>query len=155
MLYTPTNLSPPFLVSDEETPFLANTFFKDISAIIIHGLESASYLNKTTSPPSQSTAPASEPLSLTSVTDRVYSSLDPSSPIVIQESGKPKLSFLREGLTDCTVWNPWQEGANGMGDFEPKTAWQEMVCVEPGQVSGWIKLEAGDAWEGCQLLKAE
>jgi glucose-6-phosphate 1-epimerase len=93
-------------------------------------------------------------MTLPSATDRVYSTLMPSSPITVQESGKPKFSLIREGLKDCTVWNPWQEGAEGMGDFEPKDGYKQMVCVEPGSVSGWVKLEAGDAWEGEQIVNA-
>lgn len=68
---------------------------------------------------------------------------------------KPKFSLTREGLTDATVWNPWQKGADGMGDFEPKSGWREMVCVEPGAVKGWLSLESGDAWEGEQVIRAE
>lgn len=30
-----------------------------------------------------------------------------------------------------------------------------MICVEPGIVDSWIKLEAGDAWEGSQIITAE
>ena len=40
-----------------------------------------------------------------------------------------------------------------MADFGPEDGWKSMVCVEPGQVSGWTKLEAGDAWEGTQVIK--
>ncbi len=61
---------------------------------------------------------------------------------------------MREGLTDCTVWNPWQKGAEGMADFEPKDGWKQMVCVEPGAVSSWVTLEAGDTWEGQQTVSA-
>ena len=115
---------------------------QDISNISVHGLESASFLDKVTSPPS-SRPSTSEALTLAAETDRVY------------ESGKPKFSIVREGLSDCTVWNPWQKGAEGMGDFEPKSGFRNMVCVEPGAVSGWVKLEPGDAWEGEQVIKAE
>ncbi len=41
-----------------------------------------------------------------------------------------------------------------MKDFEPKTGFKQMICVEPGSVSEWVKLEAGDAWEGSQYLTA-
>ena len=125
---------------------------QDISNISVHGLESKHFLNKITS--SYDTHPPSEPLTIPSATDRVYSSLAPSSPVTVQESGKTKFSIVREGLTDCTVWNPWQEGAEGMGDFEPKDGFRSMVCVEPGAVTDWIRLEAGDAWEGQQLITA-
>lgn len=104
-----------------------------------------------TSPSSSS----SEPLTLTSETDRVYSSLTPSDPVTVQQSDRTRFTLRREGLTDCTVWNPWQKGAEGMGDFEPKDGWKQMVCVEPGAVSGWVRLEAGDVWEGAQVIKAD
>ena len=40
-----------------------------------------------------------------------------------------------------------------MSDFGPEGAWRGMVCVEPGQVSGWTKLEAGEAWVGGQVIR--
>jgi glucose-6-phosphate 1-epimerase len=39
-----------------------------------------------------------------------------------------------------------------MGDFEPKDGWKNMVCVEPGTVKGWQKLEKGDAFEAAQTI---
>ncbi len=42
-----------------------------------------------------------------------------------------------------------------MGDFAPKDGWKNMICVEPGAVRGWTKLEAGDAWEGSQIITAK
>lgn len=41
-----------------------------------------------------------------------------------------------------------------MADFEPKDGWKQMVCVEPGAVSSWVTLEAGDTWEGQQTVSA-
>jgi glucose-6-phosphate 1-epimerase len=41
-----------------------------------------------------------------------------------------------------------------MADFSPKDGWKQMICVEPGSVSNWVKLEAGDAWEGGQIIEA-
>jgi glucose-6-phosphate 1-epimerase len=41
-----------------------------------------------------------------------------------------------------------------MSDFEPKTGFRSMICVEPGVVKGWVRLEAGDVWEGGQLITA-
>lgn len=69
------------------------------------------------------------------------------------ESGKPSFTVTRDGVTDCTIWNPWEEKAKGMSDFGPEGAWKGMVCVEPGQVSGWTKLEAGEAWVGGQVIR--
>jgi glucose-6-phosphate 1-epimerase len=52
------------------------------------------------------------------------------------------------------VWNPWIEKAKGMGDFEPKDGYKNMLCVEAGSVKEWIKLDAGEGWEGGQIVKA-
>jgi len=57
-------------------------------------------------------------------------------------------------MSDATVWNPWSEKTAGMADFGPKDGWKRVLCVEPGAVSGWVKLEAGDAWEGGCLMTA-
>ena len=98
---------------------------------------------------------SSSPISISSETDRVYSSLEPTTPITVLDSKRPKFSITREGMTDATVWNPWIDKAAAIPDFGPKDGWKRMLCVEPGAVRGWVKLEAGDAWEGTQLIKAE
>ena len=75
-------------------------------------------------------------------------------PIGIFEAGKPKFKIERDSLPDVTVWNLWDQKASSMGDFEPKDGWKHMICVEPGAVSDWIKLEGGDAWEGSMRITA-
>lgn len=96
-------------------------------------------------------------IQFTSETDRVYKDLDPSVPLVIAStsSGQEKdlFSITREGLNDAVVWNPWIEKAKGMGDFSPDDGYKKMVCVEPGAVNGWQTLEAGESWEGGQVIK--
>lgn len=61
---------------------------------------------------------------------------------------------MRDNLGDAVVWNPWTEKANGMSDFEPKDGFVNMICVEAGQVSNWVKVEAGETFEGSQMIKA-
>ena len=41
-----------------------------------------------------------------------------------------------------------------MADFGPEGAYKNMICVEAGSVGAWNNLEAGDAWEGGQRIKA-
>jgi glucose-6-phosphate 1-epimerase len=62
--------------------------------------------------------------------------------------------IVRDNLEDAVVWNPWIEKAKGMGDFSPKDGYKNMLCVEAGQVSKWVKLEAGETFEGGQVIKA-
>ena len=56
--------------------------------------------------------------------------------------------MTRDNLQNVTVWNGWEDKIKGMGDFEPKDGWRRYLCIEPGSVDKWIKLDAGDAWSG-------
>lgn len=76
----------------------------------------------------------------------------PSGEVAIQENGKKVFSVVRDNLSDVVVWNPWIEKAKGMGDYEPKDGYKNMVCVEAGSVKGWQTLEKGDAFEGSQVI---
>ena len=120
----------------------------------ISGLESSSYVDKLTTPISTNTAPSSGDLGITAKTDRVYTPVGgPSTPILISEGGKKKFSIARDNLNEVVVWNPWIDAKN-MADFAPAEGYKEMICVEAGAVAGWQKLEAGETWEGGQIVTA-
>ena len=88
--------------------------------------------------------------------DRVYStSGSPLPPIIVRESGKDTLVTTRDSLPDVTVWNGWIDKLAAMGDFEPKDGYKRYLCIEPGAVDGWTKLEAGDAWEGAAIFQIQ
>jgi glucose-6-phosphate 1-epimerase len=53
-------------------------------------------------------------------------------------------------LKDLVVWNP-QESGNKMVDME-ENGWEKFVCVEPGYVRGFVKIEPGRTWVGQQVL---
>jgi glucose-6-phosphate 1-epimerase len=76
-------------------------------------------------------------------------------PVVVSEGGEHVLSLSRDNVEDVVVWNPWDAKSAGMGDFEPKSGWQNMVCVEAGSVRGWQRLEAGDSWTGSQIISLQ
>lgn len=42
-----------------------------------------------------------------------------------------------------------------MADFEPKTGYQQMICIEPGHVHDFISLAPGKKWNAYQLLCKE
>ena len=92
-------------------------------------------------------------LSITGETDRVYKSIKQSTTSILQD-GKPRLDVIRDNLEDSVVWNPWIEKAKGMGDFEPKDGYKNMICVEVGAVDGWQKLESGETFEGGMIVKS-
>jgi glucose-6-phosphate 1-epimerase len=93
-------------------------------------------------------------LSISSKTDRVYTPAGgPRTPVVITEGGKKKFGIVRDNLNEVVVWNPWTDAAS-MPDFAPDDGYKQMICVEAGSVTGWQKLEAGETWEGGQIITA-
>lgn len=56
-------------------------------------------------------------------------------------------------LTFTVVWNPWEEKAKEMGDFDDE-GYKEMICLEPGKVSNPVTLEAGQQFECSQTLRS-
>jgi glucose-6-phosphate 1-epimerase len=120
--------------------------------VSVTGLESSPYADKVAA---TTTTSSSSPLSITSRTDRVYTPAGgPSAPIIVSEGGEKKFTIIRDNMNEVVVWNPWADGVKVIGDFEPKEGYKEMICVEAGAVKGWQKLEAGETWEGGQVLLA-
>ncbi|EXJ79368.1 hypothetical protein A1O3_08870 [Capronia epimyces CBS 606.96] len=123
---------------------------KDISKTAVKGLQSSPYVDKVRS--AQTFTESSPSLTFSSETDRVYTppSLKDNTlvPLVVTEDGAERFVVTRDGLPDVTVWNGWVDKIKAMGDFEPKDGWKRYLCIEPGTVSSWTRLEAGDAWEG-------
>ncbi|KAF8237849.1 galactose mutarotase-like protein [Tricholoma matsutake] len=70
---------------------------------------------------------------------------------------KYKLEWPGDGITisstnfkDVVIWNPQENGRN-ISDMEDR-GWERYVCVEPGCVRGFVKLEPGQDWVGRQVL---
>ncbi|KAL5362075.1 galactose mutarotase-like domain-containing protein [Aspergillus floccosus] len=127
---------------------------EDISQIRVKNLESTTYIDKTQN--ASVHTQQSPALEINKETDRVYKSLDPKVPIVVSSTvdDQPLFSVARQGLNDVVVWNPWIEKAKGMADFGPDEAYKNMICIEAGSVASWQTLEAGDSWEGSQVIRA-
>lgn len=124
---------------------------QDITRCAINGLGSVSYIDKVLNATEhQQTDPS---IKISGEVDRVYKSIKQDTTSIV-ENGKPKLDITRDRIEDTVVWNPWIEKAEGMGDYEPKDGYKNMVCVEVGAVNGWQKLEPGDTFEGGQMVKS-
>ncbi|KAI0201537.1 galactose mutarotase-like domain-containing protein [Astrocystis sublimbata] len=154
---TPDGLSTGIVITNDgkepvECQVLLHTYLriKDITNIEVTGLEDSEYVDKVDGAKTKSQSGA---VTITGETDRVYNpAKDPSSPIVVTEGGSTAFSLVRDNLKDVVVWNPWSEKAAGMGDFEPKDGFKNMICVEAGSVASWISLDPGDAFEGAQTI---
>ncbi|KAK4158799.1 galactose mutarotase-like domain-containing protein [Cladorrhinum sp. PSN259] len=155
---SPSTLTTSLVVTnDDDKPFdsqvLLHTYLRvnDITSVSISGLSNSPYLDKLLSPQAQTSGTSD--LTITAETDRVYSTPNGASDAVtVLENGKPRFVVTRDNLAQVVVWNPWTEKASGMGDFEPKDGYKNMLCVEPGAVGTWQTLEPGDAFEGAQTI---
>lgn len=124
---------------------------------MVAGLNGASYVDKMRD--AKTFTESSDNIVIDREVDRVYSTPTKQGaslpPITLMESGQPSLICTRDSLPDCTVWNGWIDKLKAMGDFEPKDGYKRYICIEPGAVNDWIKLEAGDAWEGAAIFEAK
>lgn len=84
--------------------------------------------------------------------DRVYEKIDEDKQLQLLYQGKVLFNLFRHNLPDVVVWNPWINKSQSMADFEPKSGYQNMVCVEPGHVSDFITLKSGQSWTASQTI---
>ena len=124
---------------------------QDISKTKITGLAGLKYNDKVLNQ-TEHDAPSNE-LLIQGQVDRVYKSFKQSTTSILVDD-KPRLDVIRDNVQDTVIWNPWKEGAQAIGDFEPKDGYKTMICVEAGAVDGWQTLEAQDGFEAGQLLRS-
>lgn len=115
------------------------------------GLEKAAFKDKVQG--GKQTEAASEPITIDSEVDRIYTA-SPQQLVTVLESGKSRYQVERDMLSDLVVWNPWEEKSKSMADLGPTDAYHGFICVEAGSVTKWNTLEAGDSWEGGQRIKS-
>ena len=129
---------------------LIHTYLRveDITKVEVTGLEEAEYVDKVDG---ASTKTQSGGVTITGETDRVYSPAEGKA-VTVLEGGKKTFTVTRDNFSNVVVWNPWVDKSKGMGDFEPKDGYKNMLCIEPGSVNGWTTLEPGDAFEGAQTI---
>jgi glucose-6-phosphate 1-epimerase len=80
-------------------------------------------------------------------TDSVYENA-PQSYQVEWTGGGIKIRSVN--LKDVVVWNPQEDGRK-MADME-EDGWKKYVCIEPGFVRGFVKLEPNARWIGQQVM---
>ncbi|KAI1809575.1 galactose mutarotase-like protein [Poronia punctata] len=154
---TPEGLSTGIFITNDgsqpfECQFLLHTYLRinDINRIQVTGLEGSDFVDKVDGAKAKSQSGA---ITITGETDRVYTpSTSPSSPIVVKEGGSTVFNIVRDNLKDVVVWNPWIEKANGLGDFEPKEGFKNMICIEAGAVREFTNLDPGDVFNGAQTM---
>jgi glucose-6-phosphate 1-epimerase len=139
------------------TAALHNYFLvDDIARAQVHGLGGVSYVDKTVSPVTGSTATATsdiqrdDALTIVGETDRVYER-GPRSVSIEDAIGTSATHIAAEGFGDWVVWNPWRAMAAGLGDMPPDD-YRRMLCVEAARVSSPIALAPDAEWTGMEAM---
>ena len=112
----------------------------DVTAISIHGLKGATYLDKVAS--FQERTETSDALRIASEVDQVY--LDTTSTVeVLDPRIGRRIRVEKQGSASTVLWNPWITKSQQMADFGDEE-YEHMVCVESGNVaSNSISLPPG------------
>ncbi|CAG8767374.1 14111_t:CDS:2, partial [Dentiscutata erythropus] len=135
---------------------LLHTYYyvPDISKVSIKGLNNITYIDKVTN--FTRALDAKDSITIDQETDRIYENV-PRDEFLIdlcQPDGVGNFTLKKINLKDTVVWNPWIDKARSMSDFDDEE-YKNMVCVEPGTVTEYVKLEADKTWECGQILKVQ
>lgn len=84
--------------------------------------------------------------------DRIYHTVDLDKVLQIVDKGKVLMTMQRTNLPDAVVWNPWIKKSEGMADFQPKSGYMNMLCIEPGHVGTFVKVSKGEKWSAEQKM---
>lgn len=97
----------------------------DIAEVEVHGLDGASYLDKTDGF-AQKTQMG--PVTIDAEVDRIYTGV--TGELVIDDASLGrKIRIASRGCSTAVVWNPWIELAASMGDLDDAD-YKRMICVE-------------------------
>ncbi|KAI5964323.1 YMR099C [Candida pseudojiufengensis] len=134
-----------------EFNWLFHTYYKiqDITDILVSNLIDQNCYDQLIGESYIEKAPA---ISFHEEFDRIYKNINSSKIIQIIDKGKVLYNLKRNNLPDSVVWNPWIKKSEGMNDFEPKSGYENMICVEPGHVNSMVLLPPGEKWFGEQEI---
>ncbi|TRM66329.1 galactose mutarotase-like domain-containing protein [Schizophyllum amplum] len=119
--------------------------------VTVSPLSALSYYDKTESSDEAKKTPKVEQryeVDVKKTTDSVYEAAPGKYKILWPGGG---LDVRTTNFKDVVVWNP-QESGKSMSDME-EGGWKNYVCVEPGHVRGYVRLDAGNTWVGQQVLE--
>ena len=110
-----------------------HTYFEvaDVTAISIHGLKGAPYLDKVAS--FQEKTETGEAIRISSEVDRIFENSIGTVEIHDPRIGR-RIRVEKQGSASTVGWNPWIAKSRAMPDFGDEE-YEKMVCVESGNVA--------------------
>eukprot|EP01134_Creolimax_fragrantissima_P007055 CFRG7055T1 len=135
---------------------LLHTYFRcdDIAHVAVEGLQGSGWKDKVSGDAAKSETRVA--VKIDSFVDSVYTHT-PVTHTIKGLAGKDtplKVTLEKENLPDTVIWNPWDENAASMGDFDDE-GYNNMICVEAGSVDERVVLGPKETWVGRQAIKPE
>ena len=129
MVLETQNCSPqPFRFEAAQHTYLS---VSDVRNVTITGLGGNIYVDKADA--MKHKQQNQEGLRLTSETDRMYTNVTKGC-TVDDPRGERRIVIEKTGSETTVLWNPWDEKAKTLGDFDPGE-WPGMLCVETANAS--------------------
>ncbi|KIK70995.1 hypothetical protein GYMLUDRAFT_33097 [Collybiopsis luxurians FD-317 M1] len=116
--------------------------------VLIHPLQNLKYFDKADSSFQGLKTETRAGVDVRKYTDSVYEDAPQNYEVTWPGGG---IAIRSTHLKDVVVWNPQAEAGSKIGDMEDG-GWERYVCLEPGYVRGFEKLEPGKTWIGQQVL---
>uniref|UniRef100_A0A2C9KR95 glucose-6-phosphate 1-epimerase n=1 Tax=Biomphalaria glabrata TaxID=6526 RepID=A0A2C9KR95_BIOGL len=156
VVLTATSLMSTLVVHNKDVKSLGftcllHTYLRvaDIKHLRIEGLQGLIYVDKLKN--GKEKKESREFVTVCKNYDRVYKDAPKRLNIVSGPEPVRNIELVTFNFPDIVVWNPWEEKAKEMSDFDDD-GYTEMICVEPGKVLVPITLEAGQQYECKQTL---
>ncbi|XP_005089766.1 glucose-6-phosphate 1-epimerase [Aplysia californica] len=132
---------------------LMHTYFRvaDITSTAVSGLKGLAFTDKLKD--GKQERETRDEVTIDRNYDRVYKNAPKTIQIVSGGNPSRKIELITFNLPDIVVWNPWEEKAKEMGDFDD-LGYKEMICVEAGKVDEPVTLPAGQHYECSQTFKS-
>lgn len=137
---------------DFEFKWLFHTYFRvdDVEDIVVNNLTDEHCFDQLLATSYTEKSPM---VNFTEEFDRIYRDIPQEKILQIIKLGHVQQNIHRQGLPDAVVWNPWTAKLKDMADFEPKTGYLNMLCIEAGKVAEFKNLKAGEKWVGGQEFR--
>lgn len=126
---------------------LLHTYFRvpDIANTSVHGLKGLTYVDKVKD--GKEFTEDRDAVTVDENYDRIYR--EAPTTVLIESAPGRRVELTTFNFPDIVVWNPWEETARKMADFDDD-GWRHMLCVEAGKVTTPVVLNAGNKFDCSQ-----
>ncbi len=127
-----------------------HTYFqiRSIKKVVINGLHEAMYIDQLSN--NERKKESKRILTFDGETDRIYTNV-PRPVTMLDPVYKRKYVVAKRNMADYVIWNPWEKKNLALPDLS-EGAYQNMVCIEAGNIVQSITVEPGGTFEAYMNL---